>query len=106
MAGAKILSMVVENLHFLDSLNFLPMSLKNMHNPFDLTCKKGYYSPFFNRPRILTMLALILNPSNMGKTTYRAMSETNFWNGTRSKMRKFSAISRSSWPTALTMSIS
>jgi len=46
--GSKILSMVVENLHFLDSLNYLPMSLKSMPKSFDLTCKKGYYHHFLN----------------------------------------------------------
>ena len=30
MDGTKILSMTVEHLQFLDSLNFLPMSLKSM----------------------------------------------------------------------------
>jgi len=40
--------MVVENLHFLDSLNNLPMSLKSMPKSFDLTCKNGYYPHFFN----------------------------------------------------------
>jgi len=49
MDGSKILSMVVENLHFLDSLNYLPMSLKSMPKSFDLTCKKGYYPQFFNK---------------------------------------------------------
>jgi len=42
MDGTKILSMSVENLCFLDSLNFMPMSLKNMPKSFDLTCKKVY----------------------------------------------------------------
>jgi len=48
MDGSKILSMVVENLHFLDSLNYLPMSLKSMPKSFDLTCKKGFSPHFFN----------------------------------------------------------
>jgi len=48
MDGSKILSMVVENLHFLDSLNDLPMSLRNMPKSFDLKCKKGYNPHFFN----------------------------------------------------------
>jgi hypothetical protein len=48
MDGTKILSMVVENLHFLDSLNYLPMCLKSMPKSFDLTCKKGYYPHIFN----------------------------------------------------------
>ena len=46
--GTKILSMILENLHFLDSLNCLPMSLKSMPKSFDLKCKKGYYPHFFN----------------------------------------------------------
>ena len=45
MGGTNILSMSVENLHFLDSLNFMPMRLKSMPKSFD-TCKKGYYSHF------------------------------------------------------------
>jgi hypothetical protein len=53
MDGTKILSMIVENLHFLDSLNFLPMSLKSMPKSFDLTCKKGYYPQFFNTAKNL-----------------------------------------------------
>jgi len=40
MDGTKILSMIVENLHFFDSFNFVPMSLKSMPKSFDLTCKK------------------------------------------------------------------
>jgi hypothetical protein len=47
MDGIKILSMVVENFHFSDSLNFLLMSLKSMPKSFDLTCKKGYYTHLF-----------------------------------------------------------
>ena len=48
MDGSKILSMVVENFHFLDSFYYLPMSLKSMPKLFDLTRKKGYYTNFFN----------------------------------------------------------
>jgi hypothetical protein len=42
MDGTKILTMCVENLIFVDSLCFLPMSLKSMPKSFDLTSKKGY----------------------------------------------------------------
>jgi hypothetical protein len=48
MEGSKILSMEVEHYHFLDSLNYLPMSLKSMPKSFDLTCRKGFYPHFFN----------------------------------------------------------
>jgi len=53
MDGIKICSMFVEDLHFLDSLNFLPMSLKSMPKSFDLTCKKGHYTHFFNTAKNL-----------------------------------------------------
>jgi len=53
MDGSKILSMVVENLHFVDSLNYLPVSLKSMPKSFDLTYKKRYYPHFFNTVRNL-----------------------------------------------------
>jgi len=48
MDGSKFLRMVVENLQLLDSLNYLPMSLKSMSKSFDLACKKGHYHNFFN----------------------------------------------------------
>jgi len=48
MDDTKILIIIVEKLHFLDSLNFLPMSQKITPKSFDLTCKKGYYRYFFN----------------------------------------------------------
>ena len=37
----RIFSMSVENFYFLDSLNFLAMSLYNLTKSFDLTCKMG-----------------------------------------------------------------
>jgi hypothetical protein len=51
--STKILSMRVENLNFVDSLNFLPMSLKSRPKSFDLTCKKGHYPHFFNTAKNL-----------------------------------------------------
>ena len=48
MDGTKILCMSVEHICFVDSLNFIPMSLKNMPKSFDLTCRKGYYPHYFN----------------------------------------------------------
>jgi hypothetical protein len=56
MDGTKILNVVVENLHLLDSLNYLPMSLKSMPKIFDLTCKKVYYPHFFNTAENLDYL--------------------------------------------------
>jgi len=53
MDDRKILSKIVENLLFLDSLNYLPMRLNRMPKSFDLTCKKGYYPQFFNTAKYL-----------------------------------------------------
>ena len=105
MDGTKILSMTLGHLKFLDSLNFLPMSLKSISKSFDLTCKKGYYPNSLTRPRIWIMWALILNPSSMGRTTCQVMSEPNFWNGMVGKKTKFSVIRKYCWPTAWTMSM-
>jgi len=105
MDGTKILSMISRICTFLDFLNFLPMSLKSMHKSFDLTCKKGYYTHFLTWPTMWTMWVNIPNPSSMRQTTCQAMSEHNFWNSMRSLKAIFYAISRSSWPTAWTMSM-
>jgi len=67
MDGSKILSMVVENFHFLDLLNYLPMSLKSMPISFDLTWKKGYYPHFFNTASNLNYVVFILNPNLWGR---------------------------------------
>jgi hypothetical protein len=48
MDDNKILGVVVVNLHFLDSLNNLPISLNGMPKSFDLTRKNVYYPHFFN----------------------------------------------------------
>jgi hypothetical protein len=66
MDGTKILSMVVENFHFLDSLNFLLMSLKSMPKSFDLTCKKGYYPHFFNTAENLDYVGSYPEPEYYG----------------------------------------
>ena len=70
MDGTKILSMIVENLHYLDSVKFLPVSLKSKHNSLDLTILTK-----LTRPTIWIMWAPILNPSYMGKTICQAMRE-------------------------------
>jgi hypothetical protein len=105
MDGSKILSMLVESLFFLDSLNFLPMSLKNKPKSLDLSFKKGYDSHFFNRPRIWIMWAPIPKLIIMGQTICQVMSEQNFWHGMRSKKVKISIIRKNSWPTARTTSM-
>ena len=66
MVGTKILSMSVENLYFLDSLNFMPMILKSMPKSFDLTCKKGYYPHIFNTANNLDYVGRYSEPKYYG----------------------------------------
>ena len=62
MDDNKILSMSVEIFYFLDSLNFMPMSLKRMPKSFDLTWGKGYYPHFFNTANNLYNVVPYLEP--------------------------------------------
>jgi len=52
MDGRKILSVVVENLNFLDSLSYLRMSIKSMPKSFDLNARKGTTLTSSTRPEI------------------------------------------------------
>ncbi|XP_046397765.1 uncharacterized protein LOC124164478 [Ischnura elegans] len=49
MTGTKIISMQIDNLKFIDSLNFMPMSLAKLPKAFGLSenLKKGYFPHFF-----------------------------------------------------------
>ena len=73
MEGSKFLSMVVENVSFLDSLNFLPMSLKSMPKSFDLHARRDTILTLLIWLRIWIMWALIQNPSSMGQTKCKVM---------------------------------
>jgi len=57
MDCSKFVSIVVENLHFLDSLNCLPMSLTTSPKSFDFKWKKGYYPHFFNTAKNLDFVS-------------------------------------------------
>ena len=70
MDVTKILRMSVENLHFLDSLNFIRMSLKSIAKSFDLTCKKGY-THFFNTANNLDYVGPYLEPKSYGSDFVR-----------------------------------
>ena len=80
MDGSKILSMVVENFHFLDSLNYLLMSLKSMPKSFDLTCKKGYYSHIFDTASSLNYVGPYPEPEFYGEDCL-LMSAPNLCSG-------------------------
>ena len=83
MDGSKILSMFVENLHFLDALNYLPISLKSVPKSFDLACKKDYYPHFFKTANNLDYVGLYPEPKIYGQTLCHVMSEPNFRPGMR-----------------------
>jgi hypothetical protein len=78
MDGSKILSMVVENFHFRDSLNYLPMSLKSMPKSFDLTCRKGYYSHFLNTASNVNYVGPYLDPEFYGADFMSADERAQF----------------------------
>jgi hypothetical protein len=48
MNGQIIMSMIVEHLHFLDSVSFLSMALSELPQAFDLSTTKSWYPHFFN----------------------------------------------------------
>ena len=49
--GAKILTLKIPNIKFIDSLNFLPMALAEFPKTFGLNeLNKGFFPHFFNKP--------------------------------------------------------
>jgi len=78
MDGTKILSMSVENFYFLDSLNFMPMSLKNMPKTFDLICKRGYYPHFLNTANNLDYVGPYPEPKYYGDDFMSADDRAQF----------------------------
>jgi hypothetical protein len=46
--GQKIICLNVENITFLDSLNYLAMPLRNLSEAFGLTARKSWYPHFFD----------------------------------------------------------
>ena len=78
MDGSKILSMVVENLHFLGSLNCLRMSLKSVPKSFDLTCKKMYYPHLFNTANNLDYMGSHPEPKFYGADFMSRDERTQF----------------------------
>jgi len=104
MDSSKILSMVVENFHFLDSLKYLPMSLKSMPKSFDQTCKKGYYPHFFNTASNLNYVGPYPEPEFYGADSVPADERAlNLYSGTGNKKVSYFVTSTNCWPTAWMM---
>ena len=54
--GAKILSIDIPNVKFIDSMNFFPMALSNFPKTFGINeLKKGFFPHFFTLKKIRTM---------------------------------------------------
>jgi len=100
----KILSKIVENLHFSVPLNFLPMSLKSIHKSFDLTCKNCYYLHFFKTANISDYVGPYSDPKYCGRLNVRWCSSQIFGILGEAKYT-YSVISISSWTIAWTMSM-
>ena len=91
---------VVKKLYLLNSLNFLPMSLKSMPKSFDLTCKNGYYPHFSTRS---TFSNVGPYPLYLWADYMLGDDRVQFMEWYEEQKDKSSAISRSCWPTAWTM---
>jgi hypothetical protein len=64
MDVTKILSIVVENVHFLDSLNILPLIFRSIPKSFDFNAR-GYY-PHFNTAENLDYVGSYPEPEYYG----------------------------------------
>ena len=104
MDGSKIRSTVVENLHFLDSLTYLPMSFKSMPKSFDLTCKKGYYPHFFNTASNMNYVGPYPEPEFYG-TDFMSVERAQFLEWHREQKVNLFPTRKNCWPTAWTTSM-
>jgi len=105
MDGTKILSMSVENFHFLDSLNSMPMNLINITKSFDLTCKKGYY-PLFYTANNFDYVGPYSEPKYYGAAFMSVDEQAQFLACFEKIKTKFSTVMKNCWPTAWITSMS
>ena len=66
MSGQKIILMKMEHLKFIDSIRFLPFSLRKLSSAFGLTAAKGWYHHYFNTRDNLDYVGSIPDPSYYG----------------------------------------
>jgi len=90
--------MIVENLRVLDSLNYLPMSLKSKPKSFDLTWKKGYYPHFFNTASNLNYMGSYPKHEFYGADFMSVDKRVQFFEWHEEK--SYFVIRKNSWPTA------
>ena len=102
MDGTKILSMRVENLNFVDSHNFLPMSLKACPNHLT-SMQERALPPFLQHGQQFGLCG----PSSWTQVLWGGLclvtSVPNFWTSMRGKKTKFSVIRKNCWSIAWMM---
>lgn len=66
--GTKVMSMKIKEiqLRFIDSINFLPFSLKKVAKLFDLEVKKGYFPHFVNKESMYNYCGPLPQPEAYG----------------------------------------
>jgi hypothetical protein len=104
MDGTKIISMKVEHLIFVYSLNCINVPMKRMPKAFDLTCKKGYYPHYFNTDAKLDYEGPYLEPKYYGSDYMSLVERDQFLFGIGSAKAIFSVTEKNCWPTAWMMS--
>ena len=102
MEGTKILSMIFENLHFLDLFNFLPFTSKSMPKSFDSHAKKGNVPTFSTLARIGIVVSYP-EPKYYEANYTPGDGRVHFSNGMESKKTKFFITRQSSLPNAWTL---
>jgi len=79
MNGRKIMCMKMEHLVFLDSVSFLPCSLRKLPKAFGLTASKSWYTHYFNTEDNLDYFGPIPNASYYGANEMNESERRNFF---------------------------
>ena len=83
MSGLKIMCMKMEHLVFLDSVSFLPCSLRKLPEAFGLSASKSWYPHYYNTKENLNYVRPIPTFRIMEWTGYGKTRGKNFSSGTR-----------------------
>ena len=70
--------MRVQHIVFMDSLNFLPMALRDLPKAFGLPAQKGFYPHYFNTAANLTYVVEYPEVSYYGVDTMKSQERSDF----------------------------
>ena len=76
--GNKIMLLNVGGVRIIDSINFIPMPLRNFPKTFDLEAKKGYFPHKFNKPENLNYIGPIPSKDAYGHDQMRSEERALF----------------------------